>query len=46
MLRFIQDVTDAFWALPALIVAALAGLGVLVVDIQMLGRLPGWIPET
>lgn len=46
LLRFIQDVTDAFWALPALIVVALAGLGVLVVDIQLLGRLPGWIPET
>ena len=45
LLRFFQDVTDAFWVLPALIVLALASLAVLAVDIQLLGHLPDWIPS-
>ena len=45
LLRFFQDVTDAFWVLPALIVLVLAGLAVVAVDIQLLGHLPDWIPS-
>lgn len=44
-LKFGQDVIDAFWTLPALIVLALGGLGVFVVDIQLLGQLPSWLPK-
>lgn len=43
--RFFQDVIDAFWVLPALIVVCLSGLALVVVDIQLLGRLPSWIPS-
>lgn len=46
LLRFFEDVTNAFWVLPALIVFVLAGLAVLAVDIQLLGHLPDWIPST
>lgn len=45
LLRFLQDVTDAFWVLPAIIVLALAGLAVAAVDIQLVGHLPGWLPS-
>lgn len=45
LLRFVQDVTDAFWVLPALIVLALAGLAVAAVDIQLVGHLPDWLPS-
>lgn len=44
-LRLIQSTIDAFWVLPAAIVAALAVLAVLVVDVQLLGHLPSWIPS-
>jgi uncharacterized membrane protein len=45
LLRFFEDVADAFWVLPALIVFALGGLAVVAVDIQLFGRLPDWIPS-
>lgn len=45
LLKIAQDVADAFWTLPAVIVLALGGLGVVVVDIQLLERLPSWLPE-
>ena len=46
LLRFLQDVSDAFWVLPALIVVTLACLAVAAVDVQLLGHLPAWIPST
>lgn len=46
LLRLLQDVADAFWVLPAMIVLALALLAVLAVDVQLLGHLPSWIPST
>jgi len=45
LLKYARDITDAFWTLPAVIVVALGGLGLIVVDIQLLGRLPEWAPE-
>ena len=45
LLRFFEDVANAFWVLPALIVLTLGGLAVLAVDIQLVGRLPEWIPS-
>lgn len=45
LLKFAQEVKDAFWTLPAAIVLALGGLAVVVVDIQSLGLLPSWVPE-
>jgi uncharacterized membrane protein len=45
LLRFVQDVADAFWVLPALIVLGLAGLAFVAIDIQLLGHLPDWIPS-
>lgn len=45
ILRFIQDIADAFWVLPATIVLALAGLAVAAVDLQLVGHLPAWLPE-
>ena len=44
-LRLIQDVADAFWVLPAIIVLTLAGLAVAAVDLQLVGHLPAWLPE-
>lgn len=46
LLRFLQDVSDAFWVLPALIVLTLACLAAAVVDVRLLGHLPSWIPST
>lgn len=45
LLKFLQSLSDAFWTLPAAIVLALGGLAVITVDVQLLGRLPIWIPE-
>lgn len=45
LLKVLQDLTDAFWTLPALIVMALSGLGLLVVEIQSLDQRLSWIPE-
>ena len=46
LLRFVQDVTDSFWVLPALIVLGLACLAIAAVDIQLVGHLPDWIPSS
>lgn len=45
LLRFLQDVINAFWVVPALIVVGLGLLAIVVVDIQLLGHLPDWIPS-
>jgi uncharacterized membrane protein len=43
--KFWRSLADAFWVLPAVIVVLLAGLGLLVVDIQRWGALPHWLPS-
>lgn len=45
LLKAIREVTDAFWSLPAVIILALGGLAVIVVDVQQLDALPSWLPE-
>ena len=40
--RFVDDVANAFWVLPALIVAGLSGLALAAVEVQLLAPLPGW----
>lgn len=45
LLRLWQGLSDAFWTLPAAIVLALGGLGLLVVEIQSLGSEADWIPD-
>lgn len=43
--RFGRSLADAFWVLPAGIVVLLAGLGALVVEIQVWDALPDWLPS-
>lgn len=43
--RLVQSIIDAFWVVPAVLVAGLAVLAILVVDVQLLGHLPSWIPS-
>jgi len=43
--KTVQALTDAFWALPAVIVLCLCGLGILAVDIQAADALPSWLPD-
>jgi uncharacterized membrane protein len=43
--RLLRSLADAFWVLPAAIVVILAGLGLLVVEIQIWGALPDWLPS-
>lgn len=42
--RFLTDVADAFWLLPAVIVLALSGLAILTVELQAVGHLSDWAP--
>lgn len=42
--RFLNEVGDAFWLLPAAIVLALSGLALLTVELQVIGHLSDWAP--
>lgn len=42
--RFLTELADAFWLLPAAIVLALSGLALLTVELQVVGHLSDWAP--
>lgn len=44
-LKLVQGLSDAFWTLPAVIVSGLGALAVVAVNVQLVGKLPVWIPE-
>lgn len=41
----LDAISGAFWALPAAVVVALAGLGAFTVHLQQVGALPDWLPS-
>lgn len=43
--RLWRSLADSFWVLPAAIVVLLAGLGLLVIEIQVWEALPDWLPS-